>query len=466
MPSGRLDASGTSHHYFARHPRGQYLIISRAQGVYLYDESGRPILDGSSGAAVVCLGHGNQRVVEKMAAQAQRVAFAHTSTFVTRPLLELADRLAAYCCDPTARVYFVSGGSEATETALKLARTYQTAAGHPNRYVVISRAISYHGASLGALAMTGLRSRRQMYEPLLPQFPRVQTCYCYRCPMGLDPERCSIECADDLDRVILTYGADRIAAFIIEPVTGASAPGVAPARDYLARVAETCRRHGVLLIADEVMSGAGRTGRYLAMDHYNVQPDITVLSKGISSGYAPLAVVIVSGRVFEAIREAGPGEFVHGFTYAGNPLAAAVGLEVLDILEEEGLVARAGRLGDLLLDKLQRLRSFPMVGDVRGRGLLVGVEFVADRQAKRPFSAELKVAKLVQQASLDEGLYIYPGTGCVDGLSGDHILIAPPYIITEAQLDELVARLSKALERVQIQVLRGENHPRATGRPG
>ncbi|MBI2833907.1 MAG: aspartate aminotransferase family protein [Acidobacteria bacterium] len=450
-PAGRLDGSG-NHHYFPRHPRGQYVVIAHAEGVYLYDEEGRQILDGASGAAVACLGHGNRRLIERMKAQAASVAFAHTSTFVTRPLLDLASRIARYTADPAAHVYFVSGGSEATETALKIARTYQVAAGHPDRYAVISRAISYHGATMGALSMTGVLKRRHIYEPLLSQFPRVATCYCYRCPVGRDPDWCKVECADEVERAILAHNPDRIAGFIVEPVIGSSAPGVTAHEDYMARVAAACRRHGVLLIADEVMSGVGRTGRFFAMEHYGVTPDIIAISKGISSGYFPLAAVIVSGHVFDTVRRAGSGEFVHGFTYAGSPIGAAVGLEVLDILEEEQLVARVARLGDLLLDRLQTLRSCAMVGDIRGKGLLVGVEFVADRATRQPFPAPMGVATRVLQACLAEGLAVYPGGGSVNGLSGDHIMIAPPYIITEAQIEELVAKLARAVEKVQAQV--------------
>lgn len=452
LPAGRLEASG-EHRYFARQPRGTYLFITHAEGVYLYDEDGRAILDGVSGAAVVCLGHGNQRVVARMAEQAARVAFAHTSAFVTRPLLELASRLAGYTGDPASRVYFVSGGSEATETALKIARTYQVAAGRPDRVVVLSRAISYHGATMGALSVTGALKRRLVYEPFLMQFPRVSTCYCYRCPLGLDPRSCNVECADDVERAILTHNPDRVAAFIVEPVIGSSAPGVSAERDYMRRVADACRRHDVVLIADEVMSGVGRTGRFFAMDHYGVTPDIITIAKGISSGYMPLAAVIVRGHVFDTIRRAGSGEFVHGFTYSGNPLAAAVGLEVLDIIEEEHLVARVERMGSLLLERLQALRALPIVGDVRGKGLLLGVEFVADRATRQPFPPALDISSLVVEASLQEGLAVFAGTGCANGLEGDHILIAPAYIVTESQIEELVTKLTKAIERVQERVL-------------
>lgn len=448
-----LDAATPGVRYFTRNPRGQYLKISRAEGAYLFDQTGRAILDGSGGAAVVCLGHGNRRLVESLTRQSETVAFAHTSTFVTEPVLEFADRLTRYTGDPDARVYFVSGGSEATETALKIARTYQLAIGEDSRHVIISRSLSYHGATLGALSMSGIVQRRRPFDPLLAQFPRIATCYCYRCPVGRDPQLCDVECADDLERTILAHDPRRVAGFIIEPVIGSSAPAVAPHADYLPRVAATCRRHGLLLIADEVMSGVGRTGRFFAADHFGVKPDIIALSKGLSSGYFPLAAVIVSGRVFDAIRTSGSGEFVHGFTYAGSPVGAAVGLEVLNIIEEDHLLPRVARLGERLLGQLQSLRRFPMVGDVRGKGLLIGVELVMDRATRQPFPVSVRAARLVQQACLDEGLYIYPTTGSVDGVRGDNILIAPPYIVTEAQLDELTDKLSRGIERVQHHLL-------------
>jgi adenosylmethionine-8-amino-7-oxononanoate aminotransferase len=462
-----VDATAPDVRYFTRNPRGKYLSIARADGVYLYDTSGRAILDGSSGAAVVCLGHGHRRLIERLKTQAECVAFAHTSTFVTEPVLEFAERLASYTADPGARVYLVSGGSEATETALKIARTYHLSIGQPARHVVVSRSLSYHGATMGALSMAGMVQRRRPFEPLLAQFPRISTCYCYRCPVGRDPELCDVECADDLERTILAHDPQRIAAFIMEPVIGSSAPGVTPSRDYMGRVAATCRGHGVLLIADEVMSGVGRTGRFFAAQHYGVMPDIIALSKGLSSGYFPLGAVVVSGRVFEAISNGGSRDLVHGFTYAGNPVGAAVGLEVLTILEQEHLVPRVASLGERLLAQLQSLRQLPLVGDIRGKGLLLGIELVMDQATRQPFPASTRAAQLVQEACLQEDLYVYPTTGSVNGVAGDNILIAPPYVITEPQLDELVDKLSRGLHRAQQHLfeLMTSSGPATTARP-
>jgi adenosylmethionine-8-amino-7-oxononanoate aminotransferase len=261
-----------------------------------------------------------------------------------------------------------------------------------------------------------------------------------------------VECAEDLERAILADDPKRLAAFIIEPVIGSSAPGVTAQRDYMSRVAATCHRHGLLLIADEVMSGVGRTGKFFAMEHYGVMPDIIALSKGISSGYFPLAAVIVSGRVFNAIKDSASGGFVHGFTYAGTPLGAAVGLEVLDILEEEQLIPRVAYLGDRLLQRLTVVRDSSIVGDVRGKGLLVGIEIVADKATRAPFPAAAAAGQCVRQACLDEGLSVYPSSGSSNGFDGDHIMLAPPYIISEAQLDEMTEKLWRGLRRAEQQL--------------
>jgi len=423
--------------------------LVRGEGLYVYDDHGRAILDGASGAAVACLGHGNTRIAKRLQSQAQTLAFAHGSKFVSPQVLELADRLAAKSACPDSRVYFASGGSEATETALKIALAYHSASGNPKRQRVISRTVSYHGATLGALAMTGHQQRRRPYESLVAPFPKIAASYCYRCPLGLHPTSCAIDCADEIERVVTEEGAGSIAAFIVEPVIGASAPGVGAPGDYMRRVADSCRRHDILLIADEVMSGVGRTGRFLAMEHYGVTADITVLSKGLSAGYSPLAAVIVSGSVYERISEGGPSHLVHGFTYSGNPLSAAVGLEVLDILDEDKLVERAAEMGRRLIERLAQLTSFPMVGDIRGKGLLIGMEFVENRDSRAPFAPDRRVAWKVQDAALDAGLWVYAGTGSHGGEAGDHILIAPPYTISEGQLDELVSKLSEALAGVQ-----------------
>jgi adenosylmethionine-8-amino-7-oxononanoate aminotransferase len=453
-PGGRPGARGApgERHVFYRDLHRKYVRAVRGEGVYLYDDRGRRILDGASGAAVVSLGHGNERLVRVMAEQARTLAFAHLSTFTNDPILRLSEKVASLLPEPLNRVYFTSGGSETVEAALKLARAYHMEGGQTQRYKVVSRTVSYHGATIGALSMTGQHLRRGKYLPLLISFPRVATCYCYRCPYGLSPRSCDVECAHDLERALLGEAPETVAAFIVEPVIGASAPGVAPPPSYLPTIRRICNKHGVLLVFDEVMCGAGRTGTFSASERYGVVPDMICFSKGLSSGYAPLGALVVHRDVHRRIRESRVGKFIHGHTFAGNPLAARVGLEVLTILEEDGLYARVGETGAHLLEGLRTLRRHPIVGDVRGVGLLLGVELVRRTSTRRPFPPEWRVAERLQRECLRRGLYLYPGTGSADGRAGDHALLAPPFILTREQADEIVASLDGALGAVTRQV--------------
>lgn len=433
------------HHFFPRVPGGPLLTVARGEGIYLYDRDGRAFIDGAAGAAVACLGHAHPRIVEALARQAATVAFTHSSVWISEPALELSDRLAAWMPDPEARVLFTSGGSEAVDTAIKLARAYQLARGRADRFRIASRDVSYHGATMGALSATGLARRRAPYGPLLAPAIRTSTSYCYRCPHGQTPDACASECAADVESAIARHEAD-LAAVMIEPVVGASAPGVGAPPDYFRRVEEACRRHDVLFIADEVMSGAGRTGRRLAMEHYGAWPDVVVLSKGLSGGYAPLGAVIVSGRVYEAIRTAPPGQFIHGFTYSASPLAAAVGVEVQRVIDETGLLAHVEAMGARLREALTPVaRQHAMVGEVRGRGLLLGLEFVADRATRAPFPPATRLAQRVFEAALEQGLIVYPCAGTLPDGRGDQILLAPPYIIRAEEVDDMAARLARAL---------------------
>jgi len=337
---------------------------------------------------VVCsIGHGVKEVASVMTEQAERLAFAHSSQFVTREAMGLAARIAAMApgdMKKTGRVYLVSGGSEAIETAIKLARQYHVETGHPSKYKVISRWQSYHGSTLGALAATGNVARRSLYTPLLAGTPHIPPCYCYRCPYGLKFPSCGIACVEELETVIRQEGADTVAAFLAEPVVGATLGAVPAVDGYWARAREICTKHGVLLIADEVMTGIGRTGKNFAVDHFKVVPDIIVTGKGLSGGYAPLGAVIARGFIADALR-AGRGFFEHGFTYSANPLSAAVGNAVLDYLAKHKLIARAARLGKTLGRKLGTLRRHRIVGEVRGMGMMWGVELVQSRATREPF---------------------------------------------------------------------------------
>jgi adenosylmethionine-8-amino-7-oxononanoate aminotransferase len=433
-------------HFFPRDPKATLLKVSHGHRIYLYDDTGRCYIDGGMGAGAACLGHADPRLSEVLARQATKVAFAHTSLFVSGPLLQLSEMLVSRF-EPGARVYFVSGGSEGIETALKIARSYQLAVGRPARTHIAARSISYHGATLGALSATGLTRRRAPYEPMLLPFLHAVTSYCYHCPYGLQPPSCEIACATDLESITSRNSAT-LAAVLIEPVIGASAPGVVTPPGYLARVARACEAEDVLLIADEVLCGVGRTGRFLAAEHDGVIPDIVVLSKALGAGHIPLGAVLVRQRVYDAIASVPPGHLVHGFTYSGTPVAAALSVEVLRIIDENGLICAAERMGEKLIDRLRRIDHRHIIGDIRGRGLLIGVEFVSDRDSRTCFSPEREVTRQVYESCLAEGLIVYPCSGTVDGQQGDQIMLAPPFIISSEEIDDLADRLDRAIGKV------------------
>ena len=441
-----------SDHLFRRSPSSEYPVAERAEGIYVFARGGRRYLDGCSGAVVCNLGYGVREVIDAMQRQARRVMFVHSSQFITRASLDLADRLAALCPGKMARdgrVYLVSGGSEAVETAIKLARQYQIERGQPGRTRIVARWQSYHGSTLGALSATGNRPRRKPYEPLLIDFPHAAPVYCYRCPFGLKYPDCKVACADDLDRALREAGPGKVAAFIAEPIVGATLGAVVPPDGYWQRIREICDRHGVLLIADEVMTGVGRTGTNFGIDHWGVIPDIIVVGKGCSAGYTPLGAVIARGFIHDAIRD-GSGAFEHGFTYSANPLSAAAGAAVLRVVRRRRLVERARRMGPVLERILRRLaQRHPMVGDVRGLGMFWGMEFVRDRQSREPFDPALRVGRRVGSEARKRGLLLYPGAGTVDGTRGDHVIIAPPLTISKSELAELGRLLDAALSAVE-----------------
>ena len=432
----------------------------RGEGVYLWTADGQRYLDLAGSAAVNLIGHGVAEISAAMAEQAAKIEFVHTSQFTTPVAEAYAEELLEFAGEHFrgGAVYFTCGGSESIETALKLARQYQVEIGQAERYQIISRRQSYHGSTLGALSVSGNKRRREIYLPMVKEFAHVGMPYCYRCAFDCTDgcRNCGQQYAADLERAIESSQGEA-AAFIFEPVSGATLGAMVPPPGYLHSVAEICRRHGVLLIADEVMTGMGRTGRNFAVDHWfgkhtDIAPDILVVAKGLSSGYAPLGAVIASRKVVDAIA-AGSGAFLHGFTYNAHPISLAAGRAVLRRLQEKNLVeasdsSRAGTPATLFKEALVGLRGEEVVGDVRGIGLLWGVEFVADRASKSPFPVEQNFSGRVAAAALKRGLLVYPMQGSVDGVSGDHLLVAPPAVITPEQIawsvDQLVASIREA----------------------
>lgn len=415
-------------------------------GVYLYDQSGKDYFDGSGGAAVSCLGHGDPVVIAAIKQQLDNLAFAHTGFFTSEPAEQLAEKLTAHAPAGLDRVYFVSGGSEAVEAALKLARQYFLDTDQPERVHVIARRQSYHGNTLGALAVGGNQWRRAPFEPLMVDSHHIAPCYEYRDRQDNETaEAYGLRVANELQQTIETLGEDRVMAFIAEPVVGATAGAVPAVPGYFKRVREICDQYGVLLILDEVMCGMGRTGTLFASEQEGIAPDICVIAKGLGAGYQPIGAMLCTDTIYQAIVN-GTGYFQHGHTYIGHPTACAAALAVLNRLIDDGLVEQCQQRGSLLQSMLEsRFANHPHVGDIRGRGLFRGIELVADRSTKEPFAPEQGIHKKVKKACFEAGLVCYPMGGTVDGVQGDHILLAPPFIVTEDDVDELVNRLTTAL---------------------
>ena len=433
---------------FYRNQNWHYPKISHGKGVYLYGDDGKIYMDGCSGSAVANIGHGSEEVAEATAEQIKKIAFTHLSRFTADPIEKCAEKIAEWAPGDLNYVYFVSGGSEATETALKMARQYFIERdGKSCKWKVISRWTSYHGNTLGSLSMTGITSRRKIFDPMLINFPKINQAYCYRCPYESKYPDCGLECAYELEKEILRIGEENVSAFIAEPVIGSAAPGVHPPKEYFKVIREICDKYDILLIIDEVMAGYGRTGKKFGIDYYDIVPDIMTTAKGMSSGYSPLGATIATEKIFKTIMVDGSGEFVHGHTYGGNPLSSAVANCVMRIIERENYVENASVQGEYLMSRMQDLYQYPIVGDIRGKGLMIGLEFVKDQKTKEPYEASVKVRSLMMLNALEEGLVIYPGGGSVDGVRGDHILIAPPISITREEIDKLYEMLKAAVQK-------------------
>jgi adenosylmethionine-8-amino-7-oxononanoate aminotransferase len=441
-------SSGSS--IFPRNFRKDYPIAVRGEGCWIISADGRRFLDAAGQAAVVNIGHGVAEIGQAMAEQSSQIAFAHTSQFHSVPAEKLAARL-LQLAPPNfqngGRVYFTSGGSEATETAIKFARQYHLESGQPQRYGVISRRQSYHGSTLGAMSVSGNVARRAPYQPLLSEWGHISECFAYHHAGSLKDEDYGLACANDLEKVLHGPLGSSAAAFIFEPVVGATLGAAVPSAGYVERIGEICREHKILLIADEIMSGMGRTAKPFAIQHWNVEPDMILVGKGIASGYAPLGAVLVSARIVEAF-EHGSGIFQHGFTYQAHPVSTAAGNAVLDYLEAHKLFERVASSSKTLFADLEPLRSHPNVGDIRGMGLFMAVEFVRDKNSREPFPPSQNIAEHIRQAALEENVLAYPAQGCVDGLRGDHILLAPPFILNAEESAVIAGAIKSTLAKV------------------
>lgn len=423
--------------------------IDHAQGIYIFDEHGKRYIDGCSGAIVAQLGHGHPAIREAMLAQLDKAAFSYRTQFENQPSLDLAERLVNLTGKRFDRVFFSSGGSEAVESALKIARQYWFSKGEPQRQVFISCKPSYHGSTMGALAMTSYTPLTAPFDPMFQHYPKIASPTQYRIAPGLSAEAHAMACADELEAAILEAGAENVAAFIVEPIGGASTGAQVPHDVYLPRVAAICKRHGVLLILDEVLTGIGRTGRWFGYEHWNVQADILCLAKGLGAGYYPVSAVLTRAEITDPILAS--GGFQHGYTYAGNPLASATALAVIQAIEDEGLVANVATNGVYLLERLKALgERYDFIGDVRGRGYLQAIEYVADRDSKTPFPLGQNVSDSMTRLARERGLIIYPRRSLM-GEKGDHTLIAPPLITTQAQCDEIVDILAQTFDAFQAQ---------------
>ncbi|MGG0719234.1 aspartate aminotransferase family protein [Robertmurraya massiliosenegalensis] len=430
---------------------GHYPTAVYGKGIYIYDDENKQYIDGSSGAVTASIGHAVPEIIEAMIKQARKISFVYRSQFATEEAEKLAEKLSninfikngGYCS------FFVNSGSEATETAMKIAIQYWQEQGKQAKNKVISRWTSYHGITMGSLSLSGHSERRRRFVSLLDDLPTIPAPYCYRCPFYETYPGCQLKCATELETAIQRIGADHIAAFIAEPIIGAAGAVIIPPDRYYDRIKEICDKYSILLIADEVMTGIGRTGKMLAMEHWGVQPDIITLGKGMSAGYTPIAATLVSGKVMEPIRQ-GSKVIMSGHTYSANPQSAAVSLAVLEYIEKHNLVEKAEENGAYLLKELQKIaQHIPIIGDVRGKGLMIGVEFVENYFSKFPFRKDLDLTNAIVTLARDKGLLIYPASAGIEGGAGDAIIISPPLTINKQEIDQLVNIFKETLDDIQ-----------------
>ena len=429
-------------HVFHRNPHVNYPTAIRGDGIYIVDSDGKKYLDASGGAAVSCLGHSHPAIIDAIKSQVDELSYAHSGFFTNKPMEALATKLIENAPGDMDKVYFLSGGSEAMEAALKLARQYFTEKGQHSRKYFIARRQSYHGNTLGALAVGGNEWRRQQFKPLLVDFEHISPCYAYRNQHDDETEQSySLRAANELQSMIDRLGAENFIGFVCEPVVGATSGAVPATSGYLKRIREICNQNDILLILDEVMCGMGRTGYLFAHEEDQIDCDLITIAKGLGAGYQPIGATIVSKKIYQTIYD-GSGFFQHGHTYMGHATACAASLAVQNAIEQDNLLENVRLMGEKLQSKLvKEFSDHPHVGDIRGRGLFRGIEFVKDKSSKEPFASELKINAKVKQVAMQNGLMCYPMGGTIDGVNGDHILIAPPFIINDADLDEIIGKL-------------------------
>jgi adenosylmethionine-8-amino-7-oxononanoate aminotransferase len=432
-----------------------YPVIDYGKGIHLFDMDGKKYLDAASGAVTANIGHGVSEIIEAMNEQAKKVSFVYRSQFTSEAAEDLARKMSGMLSGDLNWCFFVNSGSEATETAMKMAIQYWQEKGVQTKTKVLSRWVSYHGITLGALSMSGHTGRRARFVPLLEDFPVINPPYCYRCPYNLEAPNCGYLCAHELETAIKRIGAVQIAAFIAEPVIGAAGGAIAPPKDYYKVIKKICEEHDILFIADEVMTGCGRTGTMLACEQWGISPDIVALGKGMGAGYAPIAAAIATEKVIEPIL-AGTKAVMSGHTLSANPQACAAALAVLKYLEQNNIIQEVESKGVYLQDQLEKLKAlFPFIGDVRGKGLLLGIEFVQDVDSKTPFPRNAKITQRIVELAKEKGLLVYPAGAGIDGINGDSIIISPPLTITKIEMDELVHLLKETFGDFLNQLMKG-----------
>ena len=434
-------------HVFHRRLNYNYPLITHGKGIYLYDQNGKKYIDGSGGPAVVNLGHGVKEIAQAIKKLVLRFSYLYGSQFSTKAMEDYAEELCSLVPGVFSRVFFVSGGSEAIETAVKLARQYHYDASHQEKYKIISRYPAYHGNTILTLSLSTKSNMRKRQAPLLLRFPAVPAPFCYRCPLGKKYPECKIQCARVLEKAILKAEPKTVSAFIAETVIGSTAPAVVPPAEYFPLVRRICDKYNVLLILDEVMCGFGRTGKWFAFQHWKARPDIVAVGKGISGGVVPLAAVFCRDKIIKAIQK-GSGNFLHGFTFANDPITTGVGKAVLEYVKKHHLIEKSKKQGKYLLKKLKTLRDLAIVGDVRGLGLMVGVELVKDKKTKEPFPREKEISEKVINAALRRGLNLLFGTGFTKDGRGDAVMVTPPFIVTEKEIDKIVKILKESILEV------------------